>query len=195
MARDYKHTRRSAPSRTPGWAWMLGGLLIGLFVAFLVYLKDRPVTGPVASPARSTVPAALPPQEARDVRKERAEPVPPPPKPRFDFYTILPEMEVVVPEPPRAAEAPRQAAAPPAAPPPGTYLLQAGAFRRYEEADRLKASLALIGVEANIHTVTINLETWHRVRIGPYTSLEQLDRVRTRLREHAIETVLLKVGA
>ena len=183
MTRDYKNLarRRSAPL-TPGWVWLLIGLLIGLAVAFIVYLG-----GFTVSELKNSLPPAQaeksPPTDVRSVTKP-SQPVPAAPttaKPRFDFYTILPEMEVAVPEHEVNGK-------------PGKYLLQAGAFRSFEEADRLKASLVLLGMEASIQTVTVNnKDTWYRVHIGPYKSLAKVDAARARLKENRIETVVLKV--
>lgn len=208
MPRDYKHrasTRR--PKRrnggAPGWLWLVAGLAIGLFIAFLLYLQQRPdqpasakVAAPTAAPKPETTskPLSVPRegQDVRDVKKTAPAKVPPPPKPRFDFYTILPEMEVVVPEQeitgtPR--EGVRQVEAP------GTYLLQAGSFRTHQQADQLKAKLALLGLQADIQTVTINnKETWHRVRVGPFSDLNALNTARARLKENNLDAILLRVG-
>lgn len=198
MPRDYKNAgRRPRRKRgAPGWAWMLAGLLVGLFIALLVYLNARP-KGPAKTPASVTQPAPgpqkgkEPQQEARDVKKQKEEPIPPPPKPRFDFYTILPEMEVVIPEQEISGK-PKQGV--PQVDKPGTYVLQAGAFRNFKEAERLKASLALLGIQASVQMATINNETWYRVRIGPYNNLNELNTVRMRLRENAINAVLMKLN-
>ena len=71
---------------------------------------------------------------------------------------------------------------------PGQYLLQAGSFKQYQEADRMKASLALLGVQANIQKVKVNNDTWHRVRIGPYTNLAELNDVRARLKKNDVDS-------
>lgn len=201
MPRDYKH-RTSAPRRRrgkrqspPGWLWLLAGLAIGLFVAFLFYLQQTPDTSEQAS-TQTSQPVQVPAkgQDAREVRKPAAKVVPPPPptKPRFDFYTILPEMEVPVPETEitgKAREGVPQVEAP------GTYLLQAGSFRTREQADQLKARLALLGLQSEIQTVTINnKETWHRVRVGPLTDLNALNSARARLKENNLDAILLRVG-
>lgn len=191
-ARDYKNagSRRHERRGLPGWVWMLSGLAIGLFVALLVYLADQPemkATRPSVSVNSGKQ------QDVRDVKKPQAkEEIPPPPKPRFDFYTLLPELEVVIPdgdytvkeESPSTPQKPVEQ--------PGSYILQAGSFKRYEEADRMKASLALLGVQASIQSVEVNRDTWHRVRIGPYQNLAQLNEIRGRLRENDIETLLVK---
>ena len=193
MARDYKHQVRRKPRRKPAppWVWMVAGLSIGLFVAFLIYLK----AGGGGAPAPRVVQAPVPPpaaeREARGVKKETLAPIPPPPRPRFDFYTALPEMEVVVPEEEITGtrkEGVRQVEQP------GTYLLQAGSFRTHEQADRLKAQLALLGLETGIQSVSINdRETWHRVRVGPFRDLDELHKVRVRLKSQNVDAILIRV--
>ncbi|MFP5344985.1 MAG: SPOR domain-containing protein, partial [Gammaproteobacteria bacterium] len=77
---------------------------------------------------------------------------------------------------------------------PEAYILQAGSFKNFAEADRLKASLNLIGIEAGIQTVTVNnKDTWHRVQIGPYRDVAELNAVRARLKQNNIDAVLLKL--
>ena len=188
MARDYKQRgggrkRRDGP---PPWAWAAAGLAVGLFVALLVYLHGRePET---TSPVSAVAPAE---RDTRDVRKRETREIPPPPKPRFDFYTILPEMEVMVPEQ-EITGRPREGV--PQVEQPGIYILQAGSFRAFEQADRFRAELALLGLETSIQTVTINgRETWHRVRVGPFDDLARLNDVRSRLKQNGIDAILLKV--
>ena len=78
---------------------------------------------------------------------------------------------------------------------PGTYLLQAGSFKSQPQADQLKAKLALLGLQSDIQTVTVNnTETWHRVRVGPYNDLAALNTARARLKENQLEAILLRVG-
>ena len=106
--------------------------------------------------------------------------------------TLLPELEVVIPDGDYTVK--EQGAAERTAPvtQPGSYILQAGSFRKFEEADKMKANLALLGVQASIQRVDVNNETWHRVRIGPYSDLKQLEGVRARLRENSVETIVVK---
>lgn len=184
--RDYKHSGRKPKTRgLPGWVWMLSGLAIGLFVALLVYLAERPAS-PVEKPSFSVSSPAPKADEHERATSESS-----PPKPRFDFYTLLPELEVVIPEGDyriKGSEGP----VPAPVEEPGSYILQAGSFRQYAEADRMKASLALLGVQARIQTVQVNDDTWHRVRIGPYADLGELNEIRDRLRDNRVETILVK---
>ena len=190
MARDYKNAGRGKTHKPlPGWLWMLSGLTIGLFVALLVYLNEHP--GAVSS-LKPRVTVNKPTQDARDVKQDKGEEIPAPPKPRFDFYTLLPELEVVIPDESYSVQEDKGSPTPPTEQP-GQYLLQAGSFKQYQEADRMKASLALLGVQANIQKVKVNNDTWHRVRIGPYANLAELNDVRARLKRNDVETILLQV--
>jgi cell division protein FtsN len=190
MAKDYKNTPRpksKAPKAAPGWVWMLAGLSIGLFVALLGYLKDHSPTDTVRSTPAPVVdkgrPAAKPattkPADSQAVEDK---------KPRFDFYNLLPEMEVFI--PPQTLEAERAREATESI----TYYLQAGSFRNFADADRLRAQLALSNIESQIQRVTINdSQTWHRVRVGPFQSAREMGKMRNRLRAQSIEAVILKV--
>ncbi|HHI94026.1 MAG TPA: SPOR domain-containing protein [Gammaproteobacteria bacterium] len=192
MAKDYKNTARSkakkkAPKPTPGWVWMLGGLFIGLLVALLVYLRDdlqigdeRTTSAPVVEKSQ-----IAPKQTTKnDKPREQTDK-----KPRFDFYNLLPEMEVFIPPQELAGERERKAAKESIA-----YYLQVGSFRRTEDADRMRAQLALNNVESHIQRVTINdSQTWYRVRVGPFQSARKMDIVRNRLRAQSIDPMVLKV--
>lgn len=163
----------------PGWAYLLAGLTIGLFVAFLVYLHGLPEPERVAS------------RQPGGKGEEKA--------PQFDFYKILPELEVVVPG--LEVKGKQPARQQPKPPEPTIelatgeqFILQAGSFRQYEQADKLKASLALLGVEADIQKVTVDNDTWHRVRIGPFTDRNELNVVRKRLQDNDINAITLKVS-
>lgn len=195
MARDYKHSvnrrRKKSGGGLPGWVWGVAGLAVGLFTALLVYLDGRQGETPQVSAVTTPAPAQ---RDARDVRRQGAEEVPAPPRPRFDFYTMLPELEVVVPEPETRPARPGDAPpAPPKVEEPGTYMLQAGSFRQFQEADRMKASLALLGIQADIQRVQVNSDTWHRVRVGPFRDNAELNRIRERLHANQIQTLLMRL--
>lgn len=201
MPRDYKSRANPRAKRkrgqAPGWVWFIAGLLVGLLFSGLAWLKLLPPPR-VALPV---VPAQRPP--AKPAAKPEKEPAPP--KPRFDFYTILPEMEVVVPEP--EEEPPRVVSSRPETPKSPApvrdrspsagggerYMLQMGSFRRYADADRLKASLALVGIRAEIQKVRIGSgETFHRVRSGPY-SRDKVNRLRAKLKQNRISSLVIKL--
>ena len=108
-----------------------------------------------------------------------------------------------------AASTPAPAAAPDRAPPASAgaapagdgaepaaerslYVLQAGAFRLADDADNMKAKLALIGLEARVQPAEVNGQRVFRVRIGPYVNLDDLNRARARLEENGIESSVVR---
>ena len=63
-----------------------------------------------------------------------------------------------------------------------------------QDADRVRALIALQGVESKIEKVTVDNDTWHRVRIGPITNLQKLEETRSKLRQAQIEALVIRVG-
>jgi cell division protein FtsN len=171
---------------------MLFGLLVGLSVAFAIYINGRNSRVPAAPVARE---AASMEQAAERATQAPAE-LPPTAtdkeaKPRFDFYNMLPNFEVIIPEqePDVSTDVAVQAVVEP-----GVYVLQAGSFTQHADADRRRAQLALQGIESTIQRVTIDDRTYHRVRIGPIEDLQQLNVVRSRLREANIDVLRIRMG-
>ena len=178
VSRDYK---RSKARREPfsGWTGLFIGLVIGLGVGLTLYFFD-PRTPPPAGAATGAEPASV-----RDAGGEE-------PADNYTFYEMLPNFEVVVPE--REAAVRHDA---PTAPPverAGSYVLQVGSYRKYEEADRVRAQLALQGIESKVQRVSVDNDTWHRVRVGPITDLAELNRVRDRLKEAEMDLLVIRVG-
>ncbi len=190
MARDYAKTRDRAQERKkpaprqsargkvdvrPGSSWKayFAGLLSGIFLSFLVFLYTLPPAentggGPEAAPA-AVVPAE-------------------PPKPRFDFYTMLPQQTIDGPVEPAEVADPRPGAAE------ETYLLQAGSFRQREDADRRRAELLLLGLEPKVEETSSDNGRWFRVYLGPFNSHTQMTRARSLTAAQDIDTLLLKRG-
>src|SRR6187401_2205878 len=112
----------------------------------------------------------------------------------FDFYDRLPNFEVVVPEKDREFTRERDNT-PATITRPGVYVLQAGSYRKQEEADRIAAQLRKQGIDANVQRVAVDDDVWHRVRIGPITDLTELNRLRARLRAADFDDALvIRVG-
>lgn len=188
MTRDYKHSRARAQRRTPAWVWLLVGFAMGLVVALLVYLHGQTALQRLEQATNLPHVAAEPAASAQRKPEKSAEP-----RREFDFYTLLPELEVVIPDETETASAQHTPRARPAlAQAAHGYVLQVGSFQRLQEADSLKAKLALLGVEADIQTVRVNQDTWHRVRIGPARNLDRLSRIRARLRANNVDSLLVK---
>ena len=170
---------------------MLFGLAVGLSVAAAVYMKDR--RDDVAATPTKVEPASL--QSALDENGETAvadEPAAKKEEPRFTFYDLLPNFEVVTQD---ADEEPTASAtAPQAVVEPGVYILQAGSFSTHEDADRRRAELGMQGIESHIQRVKINERNYHRVLIGPIDDLDELNVMRSRLRAAQIDVLRIRVS-
>ncbi len=194
MAQYRRRSRRSARAGDyPGWAYGLFGLAIGLSVAAAVWFSDRRAAPDTSAAARE--PASM--ESPLDDNGEAAADEPAaageePKKSRFDFYEMLPAFEVEVTEE-EASPAPGTPE-PQAVVEPGVYVLQAGSFTRYADADRRRAELALQGIESNIQKVTIGDKTYHRVNVGPTDDLDELNLLRSRLRAAQIDVLRIRMS-
>ena len=195
--KSHASRRPADSSRSHGLAWFLAGALAGGLVTWTVLGRD-----PAAEQVRATV-------ERTVGHSIGVETTATPPKPKFEFYTLLPEMEVVVPDEDLPAQSPAPAESSPsaesvatdtesstgptvegdvqgeadAALKAGHYILQVASFRSMKDADGLKAQLTLLGFRPVVQTVAIDSdEKWHRVRIGPYADRDSLEAARVRLR-------------
>ena len=182
MPKDYKHAKRSSGNKSGATNFFLG-LGLGLAVAFGVHLYYKQQSEKVAS-VKAESPAgkkgAVPAKELNPRQEDQ-----------LDFYETLPKFEVVVPEKDKDVRRNTPGAQ---VDKPGAYVLQAGSYRNYADADRIKAMLALQGVTSKVEKVTIDTDTWHRVRIGPIRDLKNLDETRRKLREAQIDAIVIKVG-
>jgi len=155
-----------------GGSSIFTGVLIGLIVgAILAVGVALWATG--SNPFKSATPETTPSQTA---------PATPETAPSFDFYKVLPSDA--------PSELPSSTA--PAAPTP-RYYLQAGAFQNPNDADNLKAQLALLGIEAVIQTGEVaDKGVFHRVRVGPFSAMDEVDRTRSLLTQNNIPATLVK---
>lgn len=173
---------------------MLFGLSIGLAVAFAVFINGRDTAPTVASEsAPKPVAATARPASSGQSNVDRNGEVPAgdDDESRFDFYKMLPNFEIIIADQEPDVE---RDVAPQAVVEPGEYVLQAGSFTRYEDADRRRAELALQGIESTIQRVAIDDKTYHRVRIGPTRDLDALNQQRARLREANIDVLRIRLG-
>lgn len=191
MTKDYKRPERKGSERRSGSSFLLGilvGLLLGLGIALGAAWYINKMPSPFlrsAPPPKGAPPKAAVPEAVKSEDKPASAPET---KPRFDFYKILPGSEEPATDQ-QLKEAQKQPSAAKEA-----FFLQAGAFQSAPDADNLKARLALLGIEASIQTTTLpDKGVWHRVRIGPYTNVEELNRARDTLKQSGVETTLIKV--
>ena len=204
-------SRYQAPAKkqVPGWVWLVCGLVIGGFIVFLMNLEPG---GDEIKRNKET------PKPTNREQPKRSDPAGQVPKPKYDFYTLLPESEVILPpetkqpEPPpskpvtpeeaaKIDEARAQAALNGEVPPPPPtvakaaavqFFLQAGSFRQQAEADRVRAQIILLGQDVRVESVRVRDEPWYRVLVGPYSSREQLNAAQKTLANSGYKNLLLQ---
>jgi cell division protein FtsN len=111
---------------------------------------------------------------------------------KYDFYEMLPNFEVVVPE--KEKDVKRDLSATAKVERPGVYVLQAGSYRNEADADRVRQQLSMQGIDAKVQRVSVDTDVWHRVRIGPITNLDQLNKVRNQLQAADVDALVIRVG-
>lgn len=181
MSRDFAK-RNAAPNRrasapksggAPAWLWFILGVIVGAFAMTLVFTwnAQQPKTEPTPEPAKP----------ANDNKT---------PKPRFDFYKLLQESETIVASPDTAPSSSDKSSESNAN---IEYVLQVGSFPNQAEADKLRAQLILINMDARIEPVEIHKgEVWYRVMVGPFETQEKLAAARTTLVSNQYTALVLK---
>ncbi len=195
MARKHKAAtrkkKRKSPSAHGNWIWLGAGLGIGLVIGLGVYFYQAATLQSDPPRLATTASSEKPSPAPQPVKQE--EPPPPDdvtPQKRFDFYTMLEEMEVEITD----EELEQALSLLPKVDRSGTYILQVGSFRNHADADALKARLALLGLEARIEAVVNKSgNTWHRVRLGPFTDIKLMKKARRKLKNNHIDFVMLKI--
>ena len=221
MARDYKHRAQTASygakrgrnrkSPTVWWRWLLVAALIVAFVVALNMVRimvAELVAGnseSVADQADQTIKEELPIQAKKPVEVEaekktepepesKSEPEPEPEQPeepRYDFYTILPQAETVIPDYEIQSRVREELVGKSKA---TKYVMQAGSFREESEAERHKAKLALLGIESWIEKAKVGSVIWHRVKIGPYDNPSSVSTIKTLLQSNGIGVIITEQG-
>lgn len=193
MTRDYRNraNQEAKPQKpaTPAWVPFFYGFLFGVLVVGAAWVLFTPAGTQLAWPDFSSVA-----QTSAQKKKQESEKAEQPERPRFDFYTILPEMEVVISD--------EEATPPDADDKPATsdqkkdvsYRLQVGSFKKMADADRQKARLALLGVEADIQKVNIGQgDIYYRVLTMPFTSKQELNDKRKMFQKNRINSLVVQI--
>ena len=189
MTRDYKKTTKRSPPRSssrghakrqpkkkpnqspPGWLWLFAGVLLGILIMSLTKLSEIP----------SDQDTEIVDDSSTGSSDENGK------KPRFDFYTLLRESEVIVPDTPDTSPSTQSANSN------DVFLLQVGSFKSNRDADSLRARLLLLNLDAKIEKVSPRKnETWHRVIVGPFIDRSELADARGKLASNGIDSLLLK---
>jgi cell division protein FtsN len=186
--RDYKRTTRR-PLDFSRWREFGYGLLAGAVLATVafVYAGGRAhkaaevAEAPHPDPHRAAPTDNDPGSAGADKTSEK-----------YDFYRMLPNFEVVVPEKDKDVKRDLPASAPIERP--GVYVLQAGSYRNEADAERVARQLALQGVQAKVQRVAVDADVWHRVRIGPISNLTELNKVRKQLQAAEVAALVIRVG-
>lgn len=198
-SRQSKAPAPTAPTnmwqRLPGWSWLLLGLVAGFMIS---QFTMPPAPTPLAQATQPTLDAGAPDkpasntaQQAADVADEVAKNADEAavPSPRFDFYTLLPESEVIAPSVEAYASPEIDEADLP------RYLLQVSSFRNADDARRLGSRLQKLGFD-NIKISAVrssNGETWHRVQVGPYQDRRLMNEAQDRLADAGLESMRLRL--
>jgi cell division protein FtsN len=215
---------RGADSRLshPLLLGMIIGLLLGIVISLAVALWLNRLANPFVEKGKAPeitskmAPAQPPPppsaaKAAEDAAKAAkavtdAKPATKSDRPRFEFYNILPgdrdnekpAVKSTVAPPPAPAPAPARPGSSPASPKPHSgdvYWLQAGAFTDEKEADNLKAKIAFTGLEASVRPVDIaDKGKLYRVRLGPYQSLEDANRIKAALSQNGVGAAIIRIN-
>jgi cell division protein FtsN len=193
MSRDSKN-KRSSPVRKSARGGTVLGIFIGLIIGILIALavvwymnrtpapflnkpqQGEPISAPAKNGSANAGPAPLP-----------GKPGDPPQEKRFQFYDILPGKSE-----PKPDAKPADKNAPAAAKATGPTALQVGSYQNQKDAENQRATLTLSGFEPVVQEVKIADKTWYRVRLGPYNSFEEMNKVRTNLAKNGVQAVVVK---
>jgi cell division protein FtsN len=213
MAKQSKQAyRESEKTAWPAWVWLGIGVLLGLVISATVLIKDwAPMLRKKNLPQPNA--EATAPKESEQAVADEASKKPVPPKKQYDFYSVLPEMEVVIPPDELSAKAraeqqkqqaalaaaqnnPNAAATPPVTTPPADanarYVLLAGSYGDAKTADEAKAKLAMLGIIAKVQTVSVNGKTWNRVMVGPYANASDTEAAQKTLADAGVKAIPMK---
>lgn len=199
--RNGRQAVRNGGSGIPGWGLFLAGVVVGLIVMGFVAWRGlipslRRTDQPLANPNAIAQQGSSPGIAASSAASTNAS--------QFDFYKVLPEKEVVIPNAELSAMAKAEqqqaaaannagsTAADGATAAQGDYVLQVGSYPSADSADAMKAKLALQGFTAHVQAITLDGKTWNRVQIGPFASATQLQDVQARLSAAGIHSIPMK---
>jgi cell division protein FtsN len=189
---------KSALPPKPGGNRLLTGLLVGMVVgvglaAVLAwYVMKSPSPFAQKNTAENKPPVAV----DRLATAEKVAPKPKTPttdpatansKPRFEFYNVLTNKQDV------AATAPAKPVEDGKAAGEVARILQAGSFSNVDDAEKLKAKLAMLGAEANVQTAAIpDKGVWYRVRLGPYKNADELNKAKAFLKQNGVDSTPMR---
>ncbi|MCK9513349.1 MAG: SPOR domain-containing protein [Pigmentiphaga sp.] len=220
MARSKQSSRNRTERRGGALFGVMAGVVLGLLVAaaVAVYISGAPVPF-VDRASRGPDPIPTLGQRPDPNLGLSSAGIAPPPSILVPAPTVPTSPPAGAGQPPGAGAAGRPGAASPSAPqeadalgalvaslgnrgasapapiptaPAGRYILQVGAYRVLEEAEALKARLALLGFEARVHQAMVNGVLVNRVQVGPYANVEAMNQARERLTANQVESTVVR---
>ena len=163
------NTRKTVAKPSARWPWLISGFLLGISVMLMFQRWENP---------EQDIAQAIDDIAGSDSAESL--------KPRFDFYTLLRESEVIVPNIEQSPERGSQQNG-------EIFMLQAGSFRNTSDADSLRARLLLLNLDARVEAASSRTAgTWHRVIVGPFQSRSKLAGARATLLQNGIDNLMLK---
>lgn len=194
MTRDYRSRAEPRSSvkkpATPAWVPFFYGFLLGAILVAAGWIVLTPPDTPLVWPQLGGGETTQPGQQDNDASATENGPT----RPRFDFYTILPEMEVVISDEEAAPPTVESTTDEATTQVPTRYRLQVGSFRKLDDADRQKARLALLGVEAEIQKVNIGQgDIYYRVLTQPFDSRSELNEKRRMFQQNRINSLVVQM--
>jgi cell division protein FtsN len=203
MRKNGYNTGRDSSSKSPAprkggnslWVGIFAGSIIGVSlaagVAWYLMKSPSPFTNKEQKAASSPLPESTKPATTAATENPA---VPNDGKPRFEFYKVLTDKQnatVVAPAKPADKTKTTDKSKTTANYEP--QILQAGSFPNVNDAEKLKAKLALLGLEASIQTATIpDKGVWYRVRLGPYKSLDDINRASSFLKQNGVDSTPMR---
>lgn len=217
MARDYKHRaqrhsyeksrRRQKPASVSFWRLLVVAVLIVAFVVGLnkmsemvrELLASSALTKPIKEEPQikqsvTVLPAPAPIATTKPVQEVVAEPAKPaePEEPRYDFYTILPQAEVVVPDYEIKTRVREEMVGKAKT---TKYIMQAGSFRDMPEAEKHKAKLGQLGIQSKIEPAKVGAVMWYRIKVGPYDNSTSVSTIKELLAKNGIGVIITETSA
>lgn len=175
--RDYagKKAKKKKPSKKKSFnpLWVVATALVGIFALGLIFLARHEQTLPT-----NTTPVKM--VNAQKTKKPKPAPAE---EPRFEFYNVLPNLEVSASNTPQKVSKLSQG-----------YELQVASVRQYKEADRLKAQLILMGYDVRIKKFNTKRGTYNRVSVGPYPSQHAAQLAKNALAKQQYKTIIRRLA-
>ena len=169
------------------WLWL--SIAVGIIAIVLIVLvsinKNQPLKKPVKKILHKSAVAA------KKVQKEVQNKLTQPQEVKFEFYNLLPKEKVTVPgnntpNTPVNKQPPVSQA---------RYLLQVASLKKFPDADTMKAQLIMKGFAAQVKKITVKGNTWFRVQIGPFVSMDAALDAQNKLRKDNHDAIIRKIKA